>query len=135
MPQAICPHCQAEINDLRYRSEVSEYGECDFNGEFTEYNDVDTNEILYFCPECGDEIDIDNTEFYPEENENNEETKPPPSEQPNEIIDDSSRSYGLKFIICPNCNRKTEMINSSEEIECATCKITIDINKAKIINI
>ena len=136
MPQAICPHCLAEIDSLDYRSEVSEFGTCGFEGEEQDCHDSDCNEILYYCPECGDELDIEETNFYPnEENENNEETKPPTSEPLNRIINDSNYSYGLKFIICPNCNQKTEMINSNEEIECSSCKITIDINKAKIINI
>jgi len=130
--QAHCPHCDTEIDHLDYNSNIQEWGTCDLDGDDFNNRGSDINETEYTCPECEHNIDLYNDNFY--ENEN-EEKPIHNNNEPNDIIDNEPNSYGLKFIICPNCSEKTEIEHSSEEIECPKCKTIINRNNAKIINI
>ena len=58
-----CPHCSEEIDGLRYRTSVvqygTEYGSCDIDGENEEWNDSSYNDeervdeiLTYECPNC-----------------------------------------------------------------------------------
>lgn len=54
-----CSNCNNELDHLNYRSEVTEYGTHDLDGGNNEIEDSETNEITYSCPECYEEVRID----------------------------------------------------------------------------
>lgn len=63
-----CPHCNAEIDNLKYEARITSYGtawgECDLNGDGAEeddceYNDTDYDDYTYRCPDCEEEVDTD----------------------------------------------------------------------------
>ena len=130
MPERIahCPHCGEEIKHLEYSSDIAEWGTCDLDGENFDFSDSETQETNYRCPKCDRFLDPFAENFYEEESE---PIKPAPP--PNTIINNNTERYGLKFLLCPKCLEKIEILNLNEEIECPNCKITINRDNAKII--
>jgi hypothetical protein len=51
-----CPNCNKEIFDVFYSADIKEYGRANFDGDMTETNDQDVQDIAYECPECEEEI-------------------------------------------------------------------------------
>ncbi len=67
-----CPHCHANIDYVKYRCYTSgrEYGDAYFSQtthraeivdqESNEHEIDDSHDYVYFCPECDEEVDLDN---------------------------------------------------------------------------
>ena len=133
-----CPHCHEDIEALNYIEYGYEQGVCDIDGGGgCSDNGFEGDEIIYSCPECGDELDPNDVEFYDEEDEANEEISPPreetplltPTENTNMFADtDGKRKYEqIKSTLsaCPKCGLEYEFDRGEIEIECKYCGETV----------
>jgi hypothetical protein len=77
MPMYKCPHCDAHIDHVAYRTDGYEYG--NYDPDSGDYDYVDSShdgDTYYECPQCDEEInDPDSLEVI---NENEEEDTAPP---------------------------------------------------------
>lgn len=135
MPK-ICPHCEAEIENLKYECDLVqygyEYGTVDFDGdvidcEDSEVNDSETSDYRYSCPECDFNInlsDLDNQE----EREATEQ-KPEPIITTESTLEDcapwrrtgNGLESGIPTAECPNCDKRFEINDEEENCCCPDC--------------
>jgi hypothetical protein len=116
----ICPHCEAEIEHLNYRCDIYSsrrgYGTADFDGDVLdeesdgEYEDDSSDNYVYVCPECDEEVGIGDLIAVEESDEEGTESTPTPaidklldrSEPGGRLIDDDKEKLVLAFR-CDGC--------------------------------
>ena len=133
-----CPECDAEIDYLKFESDVTQYGTewgtADLDGDNhdytdSEFNDGNTEGTRYSCPECDatldpeDLIDIDDED----EDEEVETVKvPPPVEgTENHPAVEPPDVYGgrtaVTMAICPQCGSSRDTDPGEQQIICHRC--------------
>jgi len=69
MQTAKCPHCKEDLDRLFYQAEVTEYGACDLAGDNSDCDNGNTNDVIYSCPECEKEVNLEDFEEKEDEEE------------------------------------------------------------------
>lgn len=155
---AICPRCNSEITELEatelgtdmINESVKRSGYSDLDGGNIEIDDTEnldsdcvdseTDETLYFCPECKEELCPEDLEIK-DKIETNKTKKKITKPVPIPVTDLICRRLNninyeeLSFVICAKCKTSVEIMSSDgaghreEEVECTHCGKTIKRNK------
>lgn len=140
-----CPECKEEISRLNYsvNTSGSEYGSADLNTQkvirnrITDYDSQDNDNTEwsdtpdYSCPECSDDVDIDDLIWTDEDEEEKPKIKLEEEETHNIITPQNQiiRHDRLTSIddnmICENCKHifvtDTEYNDNEESVTCPKC--------------
>jgi len=115
-----CPNCEEIIDYLDYRIPTIDRGTADLDGTNLENEEMeDTGEVIYYCPTCGEEIDIDDLIEIEEEEEEEEKPKEPPIhieklENTEFYAKHQSMSLIPRLLKCPRCGELTEITTAFE---------------------
>lgn len=162
MEKAKCAHCGEIIDHLRFESDVTqwglEWGTADINGDCqdwqdSEFNDGETNETRYYCPNCEAAIDpwgnedlisLDEDEDEEEPEELNEDGKPIKKTEPEEpkikllsFSDSPMHSYVRKVesLVCPECGYEGNPIDEDEKtVFCNKCGAELEKDRVKTLS-
>ena len=138
MAEAKCPGCGNTIDHLDFESDVTqwghEWGTCDIDGDNqdwgdSEFNDGETNETRYKCPDCEYELDLSELEEIEEEeeekelNEDGEEISQAPEPTPKiKFVEPSPyNSNKVESLICPECGNVNPIGTDEKDIMCIKC--------------
>ncbi len=139
-----CPHCNEEIDHLKYTSDYTEYGSewgtCDLDGDDwncddRDFSDSENNNAEYQCPNCEHDIDIDelldelsdcdeeNSEDDNQSNEESEDERESVEEDANEGINVTDGGQEIINRSISNTEGPTTNYRLSKTIKCPACSI------------
>jgi len=137
-----CPHCKEKISRLKYKAQIkeyltrylTEYGSSNFEGERywedSDENSEDTDdtvleEVIYYCPKCEEEVELEDLVKVKEEEKNEKKENIAETKEhiiiPEQKVISRSEKEKIKKVICPKCKRVNNFPQKTPLVECDFC--------------
>jgi len=125
-----CPNCEEPIDYVETRQDCVERGSYNIeSGNFETDETTSYDNLEYFCPHCGEEIeDPNDLEKIDEDLEEKKEEELIKIDIKNKLITTQINPPSLQVIICKECNEVVDYIWGEKEVQCPNCNL---INKIK----